>query len=42
MELRERLRNYLLDNDRKDIEISEIRFLQDGTVVFYVEIKNET
>lgn len=42
MDLRERLRNYLLDNDRKDIEISEIRFLSNGSVVFYVEIKNET
>ena len=42
MDLRERLRTYLLDNDRRDIEISEIRFLSDGTVVFYVEIKNES
>jgi len=40
-DLRQRLCSYLLDNDRQDIEISEIRFLNDGTVVFYVEIRNE-
>jgi hypothetical protein len=40
MDLRERLRNFLLDNDRDDIQISEIRFLSDGSVVFYVEIRN--
>ena len=42
MDLRNSLKNYLIDNQREDIELSEIRFLHDGSVVFYVEIKTDS
>jgi len=37
MNFRDELKNFLINKERKDIELSEIRFTSDGSAVFYLQ-----
>lgn len=37
MDFRDKLKNFLVGQNRTDIEVSEIRFYPDGSAVFYLQ-----